>query len=485
MPAETRIPLRVIFHGSRGSFLAALLLAELAAAMQGIAYTTVLPVIANDLDGYALFGATLAAGTVSAVLMLGFSAPILARVRPGTVLLAATVLYVVGAAACVFAPTMVVVLIGSLVRGIAGGLMGGFGMGAIGGLFDERERPRVMGLFAFVWLLPSLVGPALNGVITEFAGWRWAIGWPAIAVVVARIFMGTAVRAIPWRRRHEPVRPVAGLVVTGCLALGAWGSAASGPWAIAAFAVGVAGAAAAIVVFLLRGAAAARVLITFAILCAAFFGAYELLSLAVIEGFSFTVVWAAGVLMAGLIAWSIAGLRPRPDARPDRVIVGIALAVVATVALAATVATASGLVAIALSVSAAGLAGWGMGLAYPLLSTEPFALSASASTAGALIAFAETAGTAWAALLGGGLYSALHTAGWMPRPSLALVYSVFALTGVAGLLLALRRRRGHVPPHRADLADSLPDVDAQGRGEVGGEQLDLPRREGGTAQPGG
>lgn len=436
-----RIPLRRIFHGSRGAFLAALLLAELAAAMQGIAYTTVLPVIANDLDGYALFGATLAAGTVSAVLMLGFSAPLLARVRPGTVLLAATVLYVVGAAACTFAPTMSVVLIGSLIRGIAAGLMGGFGMGAIGGLYDGAERPRVMGLFALVWLLPSLVGPALNGVITEFAGWRWAIGWPAIAVVIARVFMGTAVRAIPWQRRDEPVRPVAGLVVTACLALGAWGSASSGPWAMAAFAVGVAGAGAAIVVFLVRGGDAARVLITFAVLCAAFFGAYELLSLAVIEGFSFTVVWASAVLMAGLIAWSLAGLRPRPDARPDRAIVGMLLAVVATIALAVTVTAASGLIAIVLSVAAAGLAGWGMGLAYPLLSTEPFALSASATTAGALVAFAETAGTAWAALLGGGLYSALHTAGWMPRPALALVYGMFAVIGAAGVVLAVRRSR--------------------------------------------
>src|SRR3954465_12442498 len=144
--------LRSVLRGRRGAFLAALLLAEFAAAMQGIAYSTVLPVIAGDLDGFALFGAPLAAGSVAAVLMLSFAAPILGRFRPTLVLLSATLLYVVGAAAAVFAPTMGWVLAGTIVRGFAGGLLGCFGVGAIGALFDERERPRVLGLFALIWL---------------------------------------------------------------------------------------------------------------------------------------------------------------------------------------------------------------------------------------------------------------------------------------------------------------------------------------------
>lgn len=99
----------------------ALLLTEFAGAMQGIAYSTVLPVMARDLDGFALFGATLAAGSVAAVLMLSFTAPILQRVPPLRVLVVATALYVVGAALAVFAPTMGWVLAGTVVRGIAAG----------------------------------------------------------------------------------------------------------------------------------------------------------------------------------------------------------------------------------------------------------------------------------------------------------------------------------------------------------------------------
>lgn len=125
---------REILGGRRGRFLIALLLAEFGAAMQGIAYSTVLPVIARDLDGFGLFGATIAAGNVAAVLLLSFAPRILGRVRPRVVLLAATALYVLGVVLTVIAPTMEWVLAGTIVRGIAAGLFGGFGMGAIGAL---------------------------------------------------------------------------------------------------------------------------------------------------------------------------------------------------------------------------------------------------------------------------------------------------------------------------------------------------------------
>lgn len=133
--------LAAVLHGRRGRFLMALLLTEFAGAMQGIAYSTVLPVMARDLDGFALFGATLAAGSVAAVLMLSFTAPILQRVPPLRVLVVATALYVVGAALAVFAPTMGWVLAGTVVRGIAAGLLAGFGVAAARRSRRARDDP--------------------------------------------------------------------------------------------------------------------------------------------------------------------------------------------------------------------------------------------------------------------------------------------------------------------------------------------------------
>jgi MFS family permease len=447
-PGDT-VPLRVVLHGARGRFLLALLLVEFGAGMQGIAYSTVLPVIARDLDGFALFGATLAAGNVAAVLMLSVAGAILARVRPGIVLLAATLLYVVGVACAVAAPSMAWVLAGSIIRGVAAGLLAGFAMGAIGGMFDERERPRVFGLFAFIWLVPSVVGPVLNAAITEWLDWRWALAWPAVIVLAGRAFMGAYIRAVPWERSSPRARPWAGIAVAAFLVVGSAASASTHPWAFAAFVASSLGAAIAIVVFLVHGVhdpRVRRVLIAFAALGAAFFGLYELLSLTVIEGLGSSLLWASVAVTAGLLAWTLAGLRPRPDARPDRAVTGPVLIVLGTVILLGVTALASGWIAIALVVIAAGLAGLGMGLAYPLLSSEPFSDAVPAVVVGPLISFAEVAGTAWAVLVGGGLYSSLHAsvsggAGLAPRAALLVVYAVLLVVAVAAVTVSATRRR--------------------------------------------
>ena len=34
-------------------------------------------------------------------------------------------------------------------------------------------RPRMFSLFAAMWILPSVLGPVLTGLVTEQFGWRW------------------------------------------------------------------------------------------------------------------------------------------------------------------------------------------------------------------------------------------------------------------------------------------------------------------------
>jgi hypothetical protein len=63
-------PVRAVFAGRRGRLLAGLLLAEFAAAVQIVAYSSVLPLASRDLHGSSLYGATLAAGTMTMILVL-------------------------------------------------------------------------------------------------------------------------------------------------------------------------------------------------------------------------------------------------------------------------------------------------------------------------------------------------------------------------------------------------------------------------------
>jgi len=448
-----QVPLRQVFRGRRGVFLLSMLLAEFGGGMQGLAVSTVLPVVAGELNGFALFGATLATGNIAAVLMLAFSAPLLARIRPTVVIALATTVYAVGVVLSSLAPTMEWVLAGMVVRGIGLGLITGFGSAAIGGLFDDRERPRVLGLYAFVWLVPSVVGPGLNAAIAQWAGWRWAFAWPLILVLGARVLMGAYSSAIPWERRREPVRATAGVVVAALLVVCAVASAWTGPWGSGAFALASAGSAVGIVAFLARGSQDARLtrtLVTFGALCAAFFGVDALLSVTMIEAFGGGLLWASIAVTGALVMWTVAGLRPRPSARPDRVTTGLVLVAFSVAALTLTCVFVSGPVAIGCVVVAALVAGLGMGLAYPLVMSESFEGSAPAHRVGPLVSFAETATAAWATMVCGGLYSALHSAGGTPGAAAGWAFVILLPIAVVGIAIAARRRRIPWPARRTD-----------------------------------
>jgi MFS family permease len=442
------ISLRAVFAGRRGRLLAALLLAEFAAAVQGIAYATVLPLASRDLDGARLYGATVAAGSLVSVLVLATGSGLTARVGPRRTLLVATALYVVGVALAATAPAMGWLLAGSALRGLAGGLLAAFGLSAIGGLFDDTLRPRVLALFSLVWLLPSLAGPGLNAAIAVWAGWRWAMAWPAAVVVVARLLVGRNAGMVPWQTERRPVALGSGLSVVAGLVLASLATAA-GRWGIPVLVGGVllAGGAAVRVIDRASGGARSRTrtLVAFSGLGMAFFAGDGLIPLAVVEGLQRGVVAGAVALGAGLVAWSVTGLKPWPAGwRPDPAVLGLALL---ALALAAEALTQTGLppsdAALAVVVGAWAIGGMGIGLAYPRLSSRAFddlAPEQVASVATA-VAFSETTAVVIGSLLGAGVYSLLTTAGAQARPAIGTAFGIATLVASGAWLVARHRTR--------------------------------------------
>lgn len=438
--ADPDTSLRAVLAGRRGRLLVALLLAEFAAAVQGIAYATVLPLASRELDGSRLYGATLAAGTLVTVLALAAGPGLTARLTPRATLLIATLGYVLGVALAATAPAMGWLLAGSALRGLAGGLLVAFGLSALGGLYDDALRPRVMGLFSLVWLLPSLVGPALNGAIAAASDWRWAMAWPAVVVVVARVLMGRDVDLVPWQTGRRAVAVGAGVLVVAGLVL-ATAASGSGTWGVPLLAGGLLLAAAGSVRVLARATAGdrarTRVLLCFTGLVVAFFAADGLVPLAVVEGLGRGVTATSVAITAGLVAWSVAGARPpRPGRRPDPATLGTALLCPGLVAVALSqTGLLTGTPALVLLVGAWGLAGLGMGLAYTRLSAQAFddlppERVASVATA---VAFAETTAVAFGSLLGAGTWSLGTTLGAGARP--AIVGALAPTVVVAALTL--------------------------------------------------
>lgn len=448
--------LREIFAGRRGRLLAALLAAELGAAVTGIAYSTVLPVASEELHGAGLYGACVVAANLASILVLATGLGPLARLSARRTLLLATVGFLLGVALCAGAWSMWLVLAGMVVRGLAGGLLAGFGLTAIGALYDDRLRPRVVGLFAVVWLVPSLAGPVLNSVVTLASSWRVAMAWPAVLVVLARVLVGRDADLVPWTReqaRRLDVGPA--LLLLGGLAAAACAPAAGGAAGIALLVGGVALAAATSATVLrhqVGDPGRLRVMVTFALLCLAFFGGHQLASLAAVAGLGRGVVTAAVTVGAAQVAWSLTGLRRGGRRTPlgDAPVVGLALVAVGLAVLAATLlARPDGPVGPVLLVGGWTVGGTGMGVAYRQLFSDALGGLETAAVAPAAVAleFAELAATTVGSLAVGGWYSLGHVDGAPAHTTLGSALAVLAVVAVAAALAsAVARTAPHTVP---------------------------------------
>jgi EmrB/QacA subfamily drug resistance transporter len=135
----------------------------------------------------------------------------------------------------------------------AGGLMVG-ALSIIGDIVPPRERGRYQGYMAGVFAIASVIGPLIGGFLVDNLSWRWVfyVNLPVGAIALAVI--AVVLQGSTERRSH--VIDYAGVgslaVGAGLLTLGlTWGGAQyawTSPEVVAAFAVGVVGVVAFVVV---------------------------------------------------------------------------------------------------------------------------------------------------------------------------------------------------------------------------------------------
>ncbi|GAA4185018.1 MFS transporter [Gryllotalpicola kribbensis] len=455
-PAPT---LRAVFAGPRGRLLIALLIGEFGGAVQGIAYSTVLPLAACDLHGSALYGATLAAATLSSIFMLALGPAPLERLGFSAAIGIATVLFAIGAALSALAPDMVWILIGNVIRGLSMGIIAGLGYAALGSLYEDALRPRVFGLFAFMWLVPSLVGPLVNAGIASAVGWRWAMVWPAVLVIGGRVLMWRSAAIIPRQRSGARVSPLIGFGVVGALVLASWTSSEQGPWAWLGYLVGLCAAVGLSLLLIVRASGGARrrvfALTAFFGSCVVYFAAESVMPLAVVGGLGGSVLAGGLVVGAAGVGWSLLGLVPVRGVPGQgrlfgRAPMGVMLVGLGMIALALAVLSRSATIGVPVAVAAGAVIGVGMGMAYTVQSAanfndlEPTRVSAVATAA----AFAETGSITVGSLLTGGSYSLATSAGAHAASTLATGFLVLAALAVVvtALTTAALRRPDRVVP---------------------------------------
>lgn len=357
------------------------------AAFEVLAVTTVMPLVAADLDGenlYALaFSVPLAAGVVGMVVAGNWTD----RSGPLAPLLAAGALFVVGLVIAGLAPDMPVLVLGRLVHGIGGAAVIVPLYVIVARVYPESIRARVFAGFAAAWVIPSIIGPAIAGFIAEQVDWRWVflgvIGLvlPAGAMMLVPLLRVRELVAgdpnVPWSRSR-----LAWALLAATAALGvSLSTELPDPWrwvvAVGSIALTVVAVRPLMPPGTLRAARGmpATVLMR-AVVAGAFFGTEIYLPYLLIARYEFSPSLAGAVLTGAGISWATASwLQGRLGDRVSNVdAVRIGTGVLAAALFVVLLVAVLGLSPIIAFITWT-LAGAGMGFMYPRFSVAVLELS--------------------------------------------------------------------------------------------------------------
>jgi MFS family permease len=170
-------------------------------AFEAMAVTTVMPTVARDLDGVALYAVSFAAPLASGVVGMVAAGMWSDRRGPVVPLLASLALFSLGLVVCGTAPSMEVLVAGRVLQGLGGGALTVVLYVVVGLVFPAALQPAVFASFAAAWVLPALFGPALAAFVAHTVGWRWVFLGTVALVAVAALLISPALRGLG--RRDE------------------------------------------------------------------------------------------------------------------------------------------------------------------------------------------------------------------------------------------------------------------------------------------
>jgi len=316
------------------------------AAFEDMGVGTALPTIVTDLHGQQLyswpFTALLGAQVVGTVI----GGRVSDRIGPAAVLWVAPLMFLLGLVIAGTAGGMPALLAGRVLQGFGGGSQIVAIYVLIAVVFPERDRPAVIGSMSAAWVVPSLVGPAVAGLLAQYLSWRWVFLGLAPFVLLGWLALVPMVRRMP--AHHRPAGPsrrgMAAAAVVGALGMSAVTWAAEHPSGLTLV---LGGAGLALLVpalwrLLPRGTMLARpglpvVILSRGLLAGAFFGAEAYLPLTLTQVHGFTPALAGLPLTVGSVGWSVAawwqGRHPELS-RPVLIRIGFLLIAAAMVVVA-------------------------------------------------------------------------------------------------------------------------------------------------------
>lgn len=391
LPADTPPHEALFARGRLAACIGAVALVSML-AFEAMAVAAAMPAIAAALDGISLYA--LAFGGMLATSVLGMvlagrscdrHGPLRATVVGLTVFAAGLLI-----AGLAHGPNgMLWLVAGRIVQGLGGGMLGVTLYVGLGQVVPPSLHPRLFAVTAAAWVLPALVGPSVAAWLVDVLGWRAVFLVVAAAVPVAAALLLPALRRLPPPVRAEAAASSSPAII-GWAALGAAGALllhgagkAGSPWQLlGALGLGLAVAGYAARHLLPRGSLVAAaglpaVIALRGLLAASFATAEVFVPLYLTSRSGWSLAQAGLALSLGGVLWSAGSAlqaRLRDPAHRRRglqagfVALTLGLAIVGVQML---LGHSAWLVAAGWS-----LAGFGIGLSFPMLSVLTLSLSA-------------------------------------------------------------------------------------------------------------
>ena len=187
----------------RRPVLFALMLTMGLAALDSTIVATAIPSIVRDLGGFSqfpwVFSIYLLTQAVT-VPLYGRLSDLFGR-KP--MLFVGIALFLAGSVLCGAAWNMGALILFRGLQGLGAGAVQPITTTVVGDLYDVVERAKVQGYIASVWGISSVVGPALGGLLSQYASWRWIFYLNIPVGLFAAVLLQRHLHESVTRRRHR------------------------------------------------------------------------------------------------------------------------------------------------------------------------------------------------------------------------------------------------------------------------------------------
>lgn len=447
-----------IFSRERRGLTIGILLSIGIVAFESLGVATILPTVAKDLGGIDAYGWGLAALMLANIVGTVAAGSSIDRRGPFRTVVLGSIAFGAGCLLAGMAASWELFVAARALQGVGVGAVMAYAYSAVGAAYPKRLHAAMFACLSSAWTIPSLLGPVLAGLLTEWFDWRlvfWAIA-PVMVLLLPLILptmRGLSRLTTPQLHTSaqwlglNPILLLAIVLAMAATALLLGLERLPSPMAMVLM---VAGAAAGVATlrrlvpagtFRAARGAPAGIALRF-LLCAVYFGSEAFLPLGLVGIHGWPVAMAGVGLAAGALAWTAGSfLQARLDSRfPGRrataVTAGFLILVMGEILMGAAVALP--IMWGGWAVVGWGIGGVGMGIAFNAATSATMAATPPARSGGisASLQLSQTLATALIAGVGGAVISGTGagTAGFLT------IFTITAALGTTGILLGGRLR---------------------------------------------